>query len=125
MLSAAQRSGDVVTLTVRLKNMAVDGRSVALYDDNYRWPKSHLIDQNGNSYEVRDVYFLKGAERIAMYDTGKTGVPIDGGATVTAHLVFKGISGDSRRATLNLHPFVYYGRSWTEHDVDMPDIVLR
>jgi hypothetical protein len=60
-----------------------------------------------------------------MYDTGKTGIPIDGGATVTAHLVFKEISGGSRRATLNLHPFIYYGRSWTEHDVDFPDIVLK
>jgi hypothetical protein len=125
ILSAAEREGDVVILTVRLKNTAADGRSVALYDDNYRWPKSHLIDESGRSYEVREVYFRKGAERIPMYDTGKTGVPLDGGATVTAHLVFKGISGGSRRATLNLHPFIYYGRNWTEHDVDMPNIVLK
>jgi hypothetical protein len=124
-LSAAERKGHIVTLTVRLKNMAADRRSVALYDDSYSWPKSHLIDASGRSYEVREVYFRKGAERISIYDTGKTGIPIDGGATVTAHLVFKQISDGSRRATLNLHPFIYYGRSWTEHDVDFPDIVLK
>jgi hypothetical protein len=125
ILSTAERKGDVVTLTVRLKNTATDGRSVALYDDSYSWPKSHLIDASGHSYEVREVYFRKGAERISIYDTGKTGIPIDGGATVTAHLVFKQISDRSRRATLNLHPFIYYGRSWTEHDVDFPDIALQ
>jgi hypothetical protein len=125
MLSAAERKGDVVTLTVRLSNTATDGRSVALYDDSYSWPKSHLIDASGHSYEVREVYFRKGAERISIYDTGKTGISIDGGATVTAHLVFKQISDGSRRATLNLHPFIYHGRSWTEHDVDFPDIILQ
>jgi hypothetical protein len=125
VLSAAQRDGDVVTLSVRLKNTAGDGRSVALYDDNYRWPKSRLIDESGRSYEVREVYFRKGAERIPMYDTGKTGIPIEGGATVTVHLVFKEISDGSRRATLNLHPFIYYGSRWTEHEVNFPDIALK
>jgi hypothetical protein len=125
ILSAAERKGGVVTLTVRLWNTAADGRSVALYDDSYRWAKSRLIDESGHSYEVREVYYRKGAERISMYDTGKTGIPVDGGATVAVHLVFKEISDGSRRATLNLHPFVYYGRSWTEHDVDFPDITLK
>jgi hypothetical protein len=125
MLSAAERKGRVVTLTVRLKNTAADGRSVALYDDRYSWTKSRLTDESGQAYEVREVYFRKGAKRISMHDTGKTGIPIDGGATVTAHLVFKQISDGSGRATLNLHPFVYYGWRWTEHDVNFPDIALK
>jgi class 3 adenylate cyclase len=124
-LSAAERKGRVITLTVRLKNTAADGRSVALYDDRYHWTKSRLIDQNGHPYDVRDVYFRSGGKRISMYDTGKTGVPINGGATATAHMVFKQISDGSHRATLNLHPFIYYGWRWTEHDVNFPDIVLE
>jgi hypothetical protein len=124
-LASAERKGGEVTLRVRLKNTAADGRSVALYDDNYRWTKSRLIDQSGNSFEVREVSFRKGKERTSMYDTGKTGVPIDGGATVTAHLVFKELPPGSRRVTLNLRPFIYHGRSWTEHEVDMPGIVLK
>jgi hypothetical protein len=125
ILLAAERKGDVVTMTVRLKNTAADVRSVALYDDSYRWTKSRLTDESGHSYEVREVYFRKGAERISMYDTGKTGIPIDGGATVTAHLVFKQISDGSHQAILQLHPFIYYGRNWTEHDVSFPEIPLE
>ncbi len=124
-LSAAERKGRVVTLTVRLKNTAADGRSVALYDDSYRWPKSRLIDEGGQTYEVGEVYFRKGGKRISMNDTGKTGIPIDGGATVTTHLVFKQLSDDSRRATLNLHPFIYHGWSWSEHDVSFSDVALK
>jgi class 3 adenylate cyclase len=124
-LSAAERKGRVVTLTVGLKNTASDGRSVALYDDNYRWTKSRLIDEGGHAYEVREVYFRKGGKRTSMNDTGKTGIPIDGGATATVHLVFKQISDGSRRATLNLHPFIYYGWRWTEHDVNFTDLALK
>jgi class 3 adenylate cyclase len=125
MLSAAERKGGVLTLTVKLKNTAADGRSVALYDDSYSWTKSQLTDESGHSYKVREVYFRKGGKRTTMYDTGKTGIPIDGKATVTVHLVFKQISDGSHLATLNLHPFIYYGRSWTEHDVNFPDLALE
>jgi class 3 adenylate cyclase len=124
-LSAAERKDRVVTLTVRLKNDAPDERSVALYDDSYSWTKSRLIDQNGQTYQVREVYFRKDEKRITMHDTGKTGIPIDGGATVTVYLVFKQIPDDSRRATLNLHPFIYYGWQWSEHGLNFPDIALK
>ena len=124
-LSAAERKGHDITLTVRLKNTAADGRSVALYDDSYSWPKSHLIAESGRSYEVREVYFREGGKKITMYDTGKTGIPVGGGATVTIYLVFKNFPDSSRKATLNLHPFIYHGRSWTEHDVNFPDISLE
>ncbi|MBA4422767.1 MAG: hypothetical protein C0390_06645 [Syntrophus sp. (in: bacteria)] len=124
-LSAVERKGLDITLTVSLKNTAADARSVALYDNHYSWPKSHLTDKGGRSYEVQEVYFRKGGKRISMYDTGKTGIPINGGATVTAHLVFRKFPDSSREAVLNLHPFIYYGWRWTEHDVNFPDISLE
>jgi class 3 adenylate cyclase len=125
LYSSAARKGFAVTFTVMLKNAATDERSVALYDDNYRWPKSCLTDTSGRSYEVREVYFLKAGKRIPMHETGKTGIPIDGGETVMARLTFKKISDNSRRATLHLHPFIYQGWRWTEHELNFPDIVLK
>ncbi|MCL5807552.1 MAG: hypothetical protein M1418_03180 [Deltaproteobacteria bacterium] len=124
-LSDADRKGHDITLTVKLKNTATDGRSVALYDASYSWPKSRLIAEGGRSYDVQEVYYRKGGKKITMYDTGKTGIPVGGGAMVTIYLVFKNFPDGSRRATLNLHPFVYHGRSWTEHDVKFPDISLE
>jgi class 3 adenylate cyclase len=94
-------------------------------DDSYSWTKSQLIDQSGQTYQVREVYFRKDGKRITMHDTGKTGIPVGGGATVTIYLIFKQLSDDSRRATLNLHPFIYHGRSWSEHDVSFPDVTLK
>jgi hypothetical protein len=123
--SSAEWKGNDIILTIRLKNTAKDGRSVALYDANYSWIKSHLIDKSGRSYEVHEVYFRKGGKKISMRDTGKTGIPIGGGATATTHMVFRKFSDTSREATLNLHPFIYYGSRWTEHDVKMPDIPLN
>jgi len=110
---------------VKLKNNAPDGRSVALYDDSYSWTKSQLIDQSGQTYQVREVYFRKDGKRMTMHDTGKTGIPIGGGATVTVYLVFKQLSDDSRRATLNLHPFIYHGGRWSEHDISFSDVALK
>lgn len=124
-LSGADRNGLTVTLTAKLKNTASDARSVALYDASYSWPKSHLIAEGGRSHDVQEVYYRKGGKKITMYGTGKTGIPVDGGATVTIYLVFKNFPDGSRRATLNLHPFIYHGRSWTEHDVKFPDISLE
>ncbi len=124
-LSDAERKGPDITLTVILKNTAANGRSVALYDASYSWPKSHLIAEGGRSHAVQEVYYRKGGKKITMYGTGKTGIPVGGGATVTIYLVFRNFPDSSRKATLNLHPFIYHGRNWTEHDVKFPDISLE
>jgi class 3 adenylate cyclase len=122
--SAAERKGGDITLTVKLKNSAKDGRSVALYDASYSWTKSHLTDKSGRINDVQEVYFRKGGKRISMRDAGKTGIPIDGGATVTVYLVFRKFPDNNREAILNLHPFIYQGWRWTEHDVTFSDITL-
>lgn len=124
-LSSAERKGRDITLTVKLRNTAKEERSVALYDGNYSWTKSQLTEKGGPSFEVQDVFFRKGGRRITMSDTGKTGIPIDAGATVTAYLVFRKYPESASEAILNLHPFIYYGWRWTEHDVTFSDISLN
>ncbi len=124
-LAAVERKGRDIVVTIRLKNSAAEERSVALYDASYSWTKSHLTDEGGRSHDVQEVYYRKGGKKITMYDTGKTGIPVGGGATVTITLVFKNIPDGSREATLNIHPFIYHGRSWTEHDMNFQDVSLR
>jgi class 3 adenylate cyclase len=124
-LAALERKGRDIVVTMRLKNSAAEERSVALYDASYSWTKSHLSDEGGRSHDVQEVYYRKGGKKITMYDTGKTGIPVGGGATVTITLVFKNIPDGSREATLNIHPFIYHGRSWTEHDMNFQDVSLR
>jgi class 3 adenylate cyclase len=124
-LADAKRKGRDVVVTMRLENSDGEGRSVALYDASYRWTKSHLTDEGGLFHDVQEVYYRKGGEKITMYDTGKTGIPVGGRETVTIYLVFKNFPDSSREAILNLHPFIYYGRRWTEHDMKFPDVSLE
>ena len=124
-LADAKRKGRDVVVTMRLKNSDENGRSVALYDASYRWTKSHLTDEGGLFHDVQEVYYRKGGEKITMYDTGKTGIPVGGRETVTIYLVFKNFPDSSRKAILNLHPFIYYGWLWTEHDMNFPDVSLE
>jgi class 3 adenylate cyclase len=124
-LAAVERKGRDIVVTMRLKNSAAEERSVALYDASYSWTKSHLTDEGGRSHDVQEVYYRKGGKKITMYETGKTGIPVGGGATVTITLIFKNILDDSREATLNIHPFIYHGRSWTEHDMNFQNVSLR
>jgi hypothetical protein len=124
-LAAVERKGRDIVVTVRLKNSDKEGRSVALYDASYSWTKSHLTEEGGSSHDVQEVYYRKGGKKITMYDTGKTGIPVDGRATTTIYLVFKNFPDSSREAILNLHPFIYHGRSWTEHDMNFPDVSLK
>jgi hypothetical protein len=123
-LAAVERKGRDIVVTMRLKNSAAEERSVALYDASYSWTKSHLTDEGGRSHDVQEVYYRKGGKKITMHDTGKTGIPVGSGATVTITLVFKNIPDGSREATLNIHPFIYHGRSWTEHDMNFQDVSL-
>jgi len=125
ILAAVERKGRDIVVTMRLKNSAAEERSVALYDASYSWTKSHLTDEGGRSHDVQEVYYRKGGKKITMHDTGKTGIPVGSGATVTITLVFKNIPDGSREATLNIHPFIYHGRSWTEHDMNFQDVSLR
>lgn len=117
-LSEMRLSGTEMTFIVRIYNKSGVVKSVALYDDNYRWTKSMMTDSVAKKHGVSAVSFIKGSNRISMRDAGTEGVHIDPGASITAYLTFKKVGKGA--AALNLHPFIYQGRrNWKEHDLAM------
>lgn len=124
-VASLERKGRDVAATLLLKNSAKDARSVALYDASYSWTKSYLTGDDGRTHEVQEVYYRKGGKKITMGDTGKTGIPVNGGATVTIYLIFKNFPESSREVLLHVHPFIYYGRSWKEHSTDFRNLPIQ
>jgi uncharacterized cupredoxin-like copper-binding protein len=91
-------------------------KSVALYDDDYRWTKSMMTDGSGKKHGVSTVRFVKGSKRINMREVGTEGIQIAPGESVTAYLTFK--KAGKGALALNLHPFIYQGRrDWKEFDL--------
>jgi class 3 adenylate cyclase len=123
-VSSLERKGSEVVATLRLKNSAKEARSVALYDGSYSWTKSRLTGDDGHAHDVQEVYYRKGGKKITMGNTGKTGIPVDAGTTVTLYLVFKNFPESSREALLHLHPFIYHGWNWKEHSVDFRNLPI-
>ncbi len=115
-VTGLESSGSEITVTIKAHNKSSVARSVALYDDSYRWPKSMMTDYNGKQHSVNRVGFVKGSERIAMSEAGTEGILIAPGESVTIFLTFKK-DGNVLR-DLNLHPFIYQGRrDWKEYDL--------
>jgi hypothetical protein len=110
-------SGPEVTLSISIRNNSRVVKSVALYDNYISWPKSKLIDQSGKSYEVTNVIFFKGSQKITSKASGTQGVSIAPGETISASLVFKKTGKGIK--SINVHPFIYQGSSWKEHDLPM------
>jgi hypothetical protein len=115
--AGVRSSGNEVTLAIRIRNISSVAKSVALYDNHVSWPKSKLADQAGNTYEVTDVHFTKGSQTITSKAAGTQGVSINPRETVSASLVFKKTGKGIK--SINLHPFIYQGRGWKEHDLPM------
>ncbi len=110
-------SGDDRTITVRIRNSSGIPKSVALYDEYVRWPKSKLTDATGKSYEVSKVVFTKGGQTITSQASGTQGLSIAPHESASVSLTFKN-AGRSIKS-FALHPFIYVGRSWKEHDLPM------
>jgi hypothetical protein len=68
-------------------------------------------------YEVSNVTFSKGSQKITASAAGTQGLLINPNESVTVSLIFKKTGKGIK--TLNLHPFIYQGRSWKEHDLAM------
>jgi hypothetical protein len=112
------RSEDTeVTLSINIRNSSGVVKSVALYDNYTTWPKSKLIDQAGKPYVVTNVIFFKGSQKITSKASGAQGVSISPRETISASLVFKKPEKDIK--SINIHPFIYQGNSWKEHDLPM------
>ena len=112
-----RRSGEEVTFSVRMHNRAAVAKSVALYDDYVRWPKSKITDQTGKAFEVNKVVFTKGAQSLTSQATGTQGLTIGPGETALVSLTFRNAGKGVK--SFSLHPFIYVGRSWKEHDLPM------
>jgi hypothetical protein len=117
-ITAMKASGNEITFIVRTQNKSDMAKNVALYDDAFRWTKSKITDGSGKTHDVTKVSFTKGSQRIAMSAAGTQGVAIGPRESVTTYMTFKK-AGKGIKA-LTLHPFIYQGRSWKEHDLAMP-----
>ena len=106
-----------VTLSIRIINNSSIAKSVALYDNYTTWPKSKLIDQAGKTCAVTSVIFFKGSQNITSKAAGTQGVSISPRETISASLIFKKTGKDIK--SINIHPFIYQGNSWKEHDLPM------
>ena len=111
----ATSSGDGIAITICIRNESNTAKSVALYDDYVKWPKSKITDQSGKSYEVSNVTFSKGSRQITASAAGTQGLLINPNESVTASLIFKKTGKGIK--TLNLHPFIYQGSSWKEYNL--------
>jgi len=116
-VTGMRASGSDSMIIVRAQNQSDVEKSIALYDDAYRWTKSQLTDDAGKKFDVNTVSFEKASETILMSAVGKQGGPVGPRESVTIYMTFKK-AGKGAKA-LNLHPFIYQGRSWKEHDLVM------
>ena len=111
----ATSSGGGIAITIRIRNESNTAKSVALYDDYVKWPKSKITDQSGTSYEVSNVTFSRGSSQITASAAGTQGLLINPKESVTASLIFKKTGKVIK--TLNLHPFIYQGSRWKEYNL--------
>ena len=116
-MTGVKRSGEEVTIFVHMYNTLKIAKSVALYDDYVSWPKSELIDQTGGSHEVNKVVFVKGSQTVTSQASGTQGLMLNPGQTAIVSLTFRKAGKGVKRFAL--HPFIYVGRSWKEHDLPL------
>lgn len=108
-------TGSDVTLSISIRNTSSVEKSVALYDNYVSWPKSKLIDQTGKSFDVTNVIFYKNSQKITSQAAGTQGLSVSPNSAISATLIFK-TSGKGIKS-INIHPFIYQGRGWKEHDL--------
>lgn len=114
-LSGWKTAASEITFQVRIQNRSHAAKSVALYDNSFSWPKSKIADQTGKTFDVVKVVFSKNNQTTVAGAAGTQGFPILPGESVQAALSFK--KNGKAIKSLILHPFIYQGRSWKEHDL--------
>jgi hypothetical protein len=116
-LAGVKRVGAETILSVRMRNTSGVAKSVALYDDYVNWPKSKLTDQNGKNHNVNKVVFVKGSRTITSQNTGTQGLMLNSSETASVSLTFRKTGKGIKEFAL--HPFIYIGRNWKEHDLPL------
>ena len=106
-------------------------RSVAFYDERFgRWTKSRIYDESNKYYDTTNAYVIKDNQRTLMYDIDSRGrgIAIQPQTSMTMELIFTNIPANTKTVKINLHPFIYYPRGWTqtwqEFDLFIPGIRL-
>lgn len=115
-LTGFRAAGGKIICAVNIQNKSKVDKSVALYDDAFRWTKSKITDDAGKIQHVSNVTFIKGSQKVAMSASGTRGIPIGPDETVAASMTFNKESLKQVKS-LDLHPFIYEGRKWREHDL--------
>ena len=119
IFAGIRSAGGDVALTIRIRNNSKIEKSVALYDSSEKsYVKSKLIDQTGKTYEVTEVNFVKGSQKITSKAAGTKGVAIKPHETIRASLLFRKVGKGIN--LIYIHPFIYKSRyTWTEHDLPL------
>ncbi len=116
-LNSWKSTATEIVFQVRITNHSAVDKSVALYDDYFRWTKSKLSDQSGKTIDVSKVSFTKNNSTTTAGASGTQGFPVAPGESALVTLTFKK-SGKAFQSLI-LHPFIYQGRNWKEHDLSI------
>jgi len=125
-VKSAKMSGGVVTVMVDARNKTDKQRYLVLYDQASRYTRSALVDRQGRTHQVQEVFFWSGDTRTSAYDASR-GVPVEPGRSLTVELIFKEIpAGKGGAKRVVLHPYsatrfmgVY---KWRESELQFNDI---
>jgi hypothetical protein len=121
-------TGGELTFLIEATNKMDRAKQLALYDQFSRYTKSTLIDEAGNTHEVKQVYLWEGEKKTSAYDAHR-GISVESKQSVTAEMIFKEIPPSTRVIKLlNLHPYtatrlIFF--KWNDTDLPLKDIRLR
>ncbi len=106
--NSIQSADGKVTLSIHIRNNTSVEQSVALYDKNFTWAKSKLIDHTGKPFDCIAANFTKDTQNITSKDAGTKGVSIKPHQMIKASLIFNKTGKDIK--LINIHPY-YIPRS--------------
>jgi len=124
-LKSVKMSLGVMTVLIDAENKTESTRYLAMYDQSSRYTKSTLVDRQGKSYEVQEVFLGEGDNKTNSSDAGR-GVQVDGRRAVAIEMIFKEVpSGNGMVKLLNLHPysaarFIIY--KWNDTELQFKNI---
>jgi predicted nucleic acid-binding Zn-ribbon protein len=127
-LTSVKMAGGELTFLIDATNKTDRAKYLALYDQASRYTKSTLIDETGNTHEVKQVYLWEGERKTSAYDAHR-GIPVESKQSVTAEMIFKEIPPATRVIKLlNLHPYtairiLFF--KWNDTDLPLKDIRVR
>ncbi len=105
-LKSVKKSGEDITIFIVAVNRTDRTRYLAVYDQSSRYTKSKLVDDAGESYDVKEVNLWQGSNKTTSYYASR-GISVDGGQSLTIEMIFKEIpvtAGEVKQ--LKFHPYI-------------------